>query len=124
MCEEDKCPRLRDQVLTTRKCLLDVSSSLILNSKHPFKALNHFESLIGACSSALSIVELRSERQILSAARPALQSLEAMEKSASYKGLFLNVQQFGSRLHAFLEMAAVRCIDIKNGKDKCDIIAR
>ena len=61
---------------------------------------------------------------MLSTAKPALDSLDLMEKSANYKSLFLNVQQFGSRLHSFLEMAAFRCADIKGGKEKCQIIAR
>lgn len=42
--EEDK--DLRDQVLSARKQLLDCSSNLILNAKHPFKALDYFQTLI------------------------------------------------------------------------------
>lgn len=120
--EEDK--NLREDVLLCRKNLLACASIIVLNAKHPFKTFPFFDGIVQVCQESLKITEMGAKRKAVLASVPTLESLEILEKSASYKNLFLNIKIFGSKLHVFLELAATICGELKSEKCRGDLIAR
>ena len=98
-----------------------VASNVVLNSKHPFKVFAHLGHVEAVCARALAVSETHALRCLRASAAPALDSLATLERSAGYRSLFLNIKQFGSRLHAFLEAAARASHDLHSDKAKAEV---
>jgi hypothetical protein len=115
---------LRQRSLEARKMLLECATGAVDNSGHPFKAFAHLEALSKACAGALEVSEAIGRRKVVSAAAPAVEALDALEKSSSYKSLFSNVKIFGGKLHDFLSVTAALVHDIRCEKSRSGIVAR
>ena len=110
--------------MSCRKMLLDSASAVVLNSKQPPKAFPHFEVMAEACTRALRLSECQTRLAVAAAADPALEALDALEKTQGYDDLFRHIRQFGSRLHVFLEISARHCHDLRCDRSKRAVVAK
>ena len=77
------------------------------------QAFAHFDRLGAGCAAALSVQEDSARAGVEAAAGPALEALDALEKSPSYENLFANVKIFGTKLHDFLSVVSALVHDIR-----------
>lgn len=125
MSSTDDNSELREQILQSRKSLLDCANVIVFNAQHPYKAFPYLESISSdSCVKALQVWESQQKRSVSVASVPALQALDILEKSSGYKSLFLNIKQFGNKLHHFLELAANLCQDLRNEGGRLEIVSR